>query len=133
MTTVGVMEPVETSHVHGRGRGVWEYFTVLDGRPDMKVECLSEDASERSSHYHARTSGSIADLDDWQDDGRDLTVADIMSTNVVTAHRGTPVKELAEMMVTHDIHRIVILDGSNIVGIVGTLDILRAVSQGRLS
>ncbi|MEC8931338.1 MAG: CBS domain-containing protein, partial [Candidatus Latescibacterota bacterium] len=89
--------------------------------------------SERSSHYHARTSGSIADFDDWQDDGRDLTVADIMSTNVVTAHRGTPVKELAEMMVSHDIHRIVILDGSNLVGIVGTLDILRAVSQGRLS
>ena len=79
------------------------------------------------------TSGSLADLDDWQDDGRDLTVADIMSTNVVIANRGTPVKELAEMMVSHDIHRIVILDGSNIVGIVGTLDILRAVSQGRLS
>ncbi|MEE3337616.1 MAG: CBS domain-containing protein [Candidatus Latescibacterota bacterium] len=131
MTTVDVMEPVETSHVHGRG--VWEHFTVLDGLPDMKVGCLSEDASERSSHYHARTSGSIADLDDWQDDGRDLTVADIMSTNVVIAHRGTSVKELAEMMVTHDIHRIVILDASNIVGIVGTLDVLRAVSQGRLS
>ncbi len=40
---------------------------------------------------------------------------------------------IGKMMVTHDIHRIVILDGSNIVGIVGTLDILRAVSQGRLS
>ena len=36
-------------------------------------------------------------------------------------------------LTAHDIHRVVILDGSILVGIVGSLDVLRAVSLGRLS
>jgi CBS domain-containing protein len=36
-------------------------------------------------------------------------------------------------LTAHDIHRVVILDGSILVGIVGSLEILRAVSRGRLS
>ncbi|MBT7863309.1 MAG: hypothetical protein HN712_23535, partial [Gemmatimonadetes bacterium] len=40
MTTDARMEKVATGV---RGRGVWEHFTVLDGLPDMKVECLAED------------------------------------------------------------------------------------------
>ena len=34
------MEPIAN---RVQGRGVWEHFTVLDGLPDMKVECLTED------------------------------------------------------------------------------------------
>jgi DNA-binding NtrC family response regulator/ligand-binding sensor domain-containing protein len=40
MTADAKMEKVATGV---RGRGVWEHFTVLDGLPDMKVECLAED------------------------------------------------------------------------------------------
>jgi len=34
----------EVAGTRVRGRGVWEHFTVLDGLPDMKVECLFEDS-----------------------------------------------------------------------------------------
>ncbi|MBT6148346.1 MAG: CBS domain-containing protein, partial [Gemmatimonadetes bacterium] len=45
----------------------------------------------------------------------------------------TPVSDLAEQMVSHDIHRVVIREDLALIGIVSSLDILRAVSQGRLS
>ena len=111
--------------------GEGELVGVVSTRDLVRVE--DEQAEEERSHYHARTSGSISELDEWQDDGRDLTVGDIMSVHVVSAGPNTSVKELAATMVDHDIHRVVILDGSTLDGIVGSLDILRAVSLGRLS
>ena len=84
-------------------------------------------------HYHARTSGSMDALEEWEDDGRHKIVADIMSTNVIAAGPDTPVSDLAEQMVSHDIHRVVIREDLALIGIVSSLDILRAVSQGRLS
>ena len=97
-------------------------------------EASSEDRQALgASHYHARTSGSMDSLDDWQDDGRHKRVAGIMSTNVISASGDTTVSDLAEQMVSHDIHRVVICDGSDLIGIVSSLDILRAVSKGRIS
>ncbi len=26
-----------------QGRGVWKYYTLQDGLPDMKIECIYED------------------------------------------------------------------------------------------
>lgn len=99
----------------------------------MRTDDAFDEQVPSNSHYHARTSGSVHELADWQDDGHDKMVADIMSTHIISAAPDTPVRDLAEQMVSHDIHRVVILDGQKLVGIVSSLDILRAVSQGRLS
>lgn len=60
-------------------------------------------------------------------------VKDIMSREVVTARVDTPIEDLAGVMHEHRIHRVVVLDGDRLAGIVSTLDILRAVMERRVS
>ena len=87
------------------------------------------------SDYHSQLddqgAGELADLDSR---GRqDTLVRDIMSTSVITAEVSAPIARLAEIMHTHHIHRVVILDNTRVAGIVSTMDILRAVKDGELA
>jgi len=63
----------------------------------------------------------------------DRRVKDLMSTGVITAGPDTPVDELARIMYSNRIHRLIVLDGELLAGIVTTIDILRAVMDRRLS
>ncbi|MCC7264449.1 MAG: CBS domain-containing protein [Candidatus Latescibacteria bacterium] len=62
----------------------------------------------------------------------DRRVRDLMSTGVITARPDTPVDELAGIMYTNRIHRLIVLEGELLAGIVTTIDILRAVMEKRL-
>jgi CBS domain-containing protein len=87
--------------------------------------------SDFHTHLAADTSGDL--------DGLDLAelgeahVRDIMSKTAITAESDTPIASLAEIMVTHRIHRVIIVQGSALRGIVSTMDILRAVKDGKIS
>lgn len=53
-----------------------------------------------------------------------LTVRDIMSSRVVTVDEEAPVAELAESMVDGHLHRLLVVRGEKVVGIVSTMDLL---------
>lgn len=55
------------------------------------------------------------------------TVADLMTTRVVTAGPETTVQELVHLMITYDINRIPIVEAGRLVGIVTRADILRTM------
>lgn len=59
----------------------------------------------------------------------DRRVRELMSTGVVTARPDTPIEELAQIMYTNRIHRLIVLEGERLAGIVTTMDILRAVME----
>jgi CBS domain-containing protein len=59
----------------------------------------------------------------------DRRVRDLMSTGVITAQPDTPVEELAKIMYINRIHRLIILEGEGLAGIVTTMDILKAVME----
>ncbi|MCE5270722.1 CBS domain-containing protein [bacterium] len=59
----------------------------------------------------------------------DLKVSDIMTRQAITAEESTPVKNLAEMMIEHGIHRIVITRDGAISGILSTLDLLYFIAE----
>ncbi len=59
----------------------------------------------------------------------DLKVCDIMTREPVTAEESTPVKRLAEIMIEHAIHRIVITRDGAITGILSTLDLLYFIAE----
>jgi CBS domain-containing protein len=63
----------------------------------------------------------------------ELHVRDIMSPDVIAAQPSTPVRELAGMMISHRIHRLIIVEEGKVAGIVSTMDILRAVMEGRVA
>ena len=58
----------------------------------------------------------------------DLEVKDAMRTNVVHISPIETIAEAAQLMVEHSIHRLPVVDGDELVGVLSTLDVLRAVA-----
>ncbi len=86
-------------------------------------------------------------LDAWGDTGPDLiepsavdapeldrfgshTVSDIMSPRVYSLPSTAPVREAAQRLLELQIHRILVIDDEELVGLVTTTDIVRAVAEG---
>jgi CBS domain-containing protein len=63
----------------------------------------------------------------------DRRVRDLMSTGVITVQPDTPIEELARIMYTNRIHRLLVLEGDLLAGIVTTMDLLRAVMEKQVS
>jgi CBS domain-containing protein len=83
--------------------------------------------------YEAKTT-SLADLAARQ--GRDLDsvrVADVMTTQVVSVPPDAEAAEVARTLVEHHVHRVLVVDGDNLVGIVSSLDLVRLIADGTLS
>ena len=57
-----------------------------------------------------------------------MVVKDIMTAHVITAQADDTIDRLAKIMYDKKIHRIIIQDKGQVVGVVSTLDILNAVS-----
>ncbi len=55
------------------------------------------------------------------------TVREIMTPMVFKVDEHTPVKEIADTMITGRIHRLLVTHGDKIVGIVTTMDMLKAI------
>ena len=93
------------------------------------------DAPGGESDYHTQLATvGVEDLDAVEvDETGNTLVSDIMSVGVIAAAVDAPVQELADLMYSHHIHRVVITDGGRLAGIVGTMDILKAVIDGKLS
>jgi CBS domain-containing protein len=56
------------------------------------------------------------------------TVADIMSPNPLTVSPDTPVPRIAALMDQQKIHTLPVLEGGKIVGIIGKIDLIRALA-----
>lgn len=55
-----------------------------------------------------------------------LTVGDVMTRELVTVTPDTPVAEVAHAMRNQRIHRVLVLEGRELVGVVTSFDLLRA-------
>ena len=58
------------------------------------------------------------------------TVGEVMTQNVITADERVPVRELASRMLRHEINRLPIVRGHEVVGIVTRADILKVFLRG---
>jgi CBS domain-containing protein len=57
------------------------------------------------------------------------TVGDCMTANPVTAAANTPVAKIAALMAKQKVHTIPVLEGGKIVGIIGKMDLVRALAR----
>lgn len=72
-------------------------------------------------------------LEQWSDSEFDtVPVSDIMTPISFSVTPDTPVSELCQFLVRGRIHRAVVAAGDELVGIVTSADVLRAVADGRL-
>ena len=58
-----------------------------------------------------------------------LKVKDAMRDQVITCQRDTPVRDVAAAMIREHIHRIIVVDAAQPVGIISSLDIVRLVAE----
>jgi CBS domain-containing protein len=68
-------------------------------------------------------SGERIDLDHPQ------TVADVMTTHVISVREDTPVSQIADLMHRHGIKRVPVLDDGEVIGIVSRADLLVAMAR----
>jgi CBS domain-containing protein len=58
------------------------------------------------------------------------TVRDAMVTDPVTVSPDTPVAEVARILQTRHIHRVLVVDGRTVRGVISTLDLVRLIAEG---
>ena len=56
-------------------------------------------------------------------------VADVMSPFVLSIESTAPLRAAAKLMVDENIHRLLVMDGERLVGIITTMDLLRAFAR----
>jgi CBS domain-containing protein len=66
-----------------------------------------------------------------EDEG--LLVSDIMTPRVYSVAADAPIAEVARLMVEARVHRLLVAEGGDLVGIVSTLDLLHALDRSRPS
>ncbi len=72
--------------------------------------------------------------DDGASSGMDeRTVSDVMTRSVFALSPHDDVRHAAEYMVKHGIHRVLVIDDGEVVGIVSTTDVMRAVAERGLA
>ncbi len=57
-----------------------------------------------------------------------LRVREVMRSQVVTCDVGTPVSEVAQLLIQHHIHRIIVVDRDKPVGIISSLDLVKLLT-----
>lgn len=61
-----------------------------------------------------------------------ITVKDIMTKNVLTVKKSTPVKEVASLMLEHKIHRLIVVENGKVIGLISSMDLLPLIAKGEI-
>ncbi len=75
-----------------------------------------------------RIVGVVSEADIVAKKGKDVRA--IMSKKVISVTEDVTVEEIAQLMTTHAIKRLPVMNGESIVGIVSRADIVSAIAQG---
>ena len=61
-----------------------------------------------------------------------MRVRDIMTTEIVGVPADQPVREIARDLLARGMHRVLVTEGRHLLGLVTTVDLVRAIAEGRL-
>ncbi|MDU0460038.1 MAG: CBS domain-containing protein [Geobacteraceae bacterium] len=112
---------------------------VLDDQGNLTGIVTASDLIEQGRPLHIPTVISLFDwvipLESEQSLERDLkritaqTAAELASKDVVTISPGEPVSKAAELMSSHKLHALPVVDGKKVVGMVSRIDIIRVMNR----
>jgi len=63
---------------------------------------------------------------------RKILVRDIMARNPVVVSPDAPVEEVAKLMLSRHVHRLLVTEGGQVVGIISALDLVKLIVDGRM-
>lgn len=92
-------------------------------------------AAATQAYYHdvagaALDSGTVARMSAENVAGK--AVRDVMTSQIVAVSPDDPLREVARILIDRRMHRILVLDGRRLAGLVTTVDLVRAIADGRL-
>lgn len=68
--------------------------------------------------------------DDFDDRMRDVTAADVMTGAIVTVPPDAAAADIARVMRAQRVHRVLVVDGRELLGVITTFDLLAALEVG---
>lgn len=96
---------------------------------DLGDDEMAAEAFYREIGEAATTPWDLSELDEGPLDH--LTVSDVMTPISFSVDPSSSVRELADFLVRGRIHRAVVLEGGALLGIVTSMDVLRALADGK--
>jgi CBS domain-containing protein len=106
-----------------------------DGRPlgmlsqnDLTFPEAARSSRAGRARYYRVEDGRARVLDDDRPPGSGV-VDDIMSPFVVSVSGSTTVREAARLMLADNVHRLLVVEDDRLVGLLSTLDVLRAITR----
>jgi CBS domain-containing protein len=102
--------------------------------------CAERDIAEKTSDFyfdetgfHESPMGSSAEIADRIGERMEqLRVSDVMARHPYTVSLDQPISEVAHRLVELSVHRLPVIDGHTLVGIVSSTDLVRLIADKRL-
>ena len=99
-----------------------------------KLSVETSVAGQLSDYYReldwaAQSSSAIAEASEVGVRMSRMTVADVMSAHVISVATEDPLRSVAQVMLDNGIHRVPVVDEQRPVGMITTMDIVRAVAK----
>ena len=114
-------------------------FPVLDEDDQLIGIVTEKNLIEQNKNLHIPTVIALFDAVIYLESGKKFEaevkrfnatqVKDIYTSNVVTVSSDTSIHEIASMMAEKSVHSIPVVDGKNILGIIGKLAIITGLAQ----
>lgn len=114
-------------------------FPVLDEDDQLIGIVTEKNLIEQNKNLHIPTVIALFDAVIYLESGKKFKdevkrynatlVADIYTSNVVTVSSDTNIHEIASLMAEKSVHSIPVVDGKNVLGIIGKLDIIKGLAQ----
>ena len=115
-------------------------FPVVDDNNQLIGIVTEKNLIEQNKNLHIPTVIALFDAVIYLESGKKFEeevkrlnatqVGDICTANVVTVSPDTTADEIASLMADKGVHSIPVVDNKKILGIIGKLDIIKALSQG---
>jgi len=107
---------------------------IITVAPAMKIKLLAKTLIKNQvsgapvAGKNGKIIGIVSEADILAKKGKD--VKSIMSKKVISVPDDTTVEEIAQLMTTHNIKRVPVMNDAKIVGIVSRADIVSAIARG---
>jgi CBS domain-containing protein len=108
---------------------------IITVSPTMKVKDLAVTLIKNQisgapvAAKNGKILGVVSEADILAKKGKDVKA--IMSNKVISVSEDAAVEEIAQLMTTHSIKRLPVMNGAKIVGIVSRADIVSAIAMGK--
>lgn len=106
---------------------------VISARDLLRIANETHDDAVMDLHYYEdspsfRGEEWMTDIEEFEDRLTQRSVSQVMTTGAISVHRDTPINEIADLLLKHRIHRVLVLDVENdegpLVGIVSVFDMV---------